>query len=799
MSKVIKKVAGIGGTLASAATGNPMWAMAGNAIAGSGGKAGQTSAQKTSSGPTMPAWLDTAWQNLYTKANEQYQKPYEAYTGQRVAPLSTDETNAFAQLRDIIGQQNPFYEQAKGTMQDVINRSLNGPTQSQLEQYMNPYQQMVIDVNKENTIRDYDIQRNAMNAQAANAGAFGGSRSYIQGAMADKNLKDLLARLQTEGMQKSWDQAQGLFQQGTANAARGASDLANIAGQNQQSQLTDLSALEGIGAKQRGITQQGLDVGYQDWLDKLNWTNTQNAQMSEMLKNISPNYTGAMQNSTNYGAKPSSDTAMSGLGTLLGGIFGKSGGGSSFSPLGWNTGQSSAIPGGSTFSNNLGWINWNMKDGGKVEDPMKYEENDLYSKNVKEDKTPVERDQPFTKEDMMDYEQNDLYSKNVKEDTTGLEKYMCGGAVKGYASGGAIDFGGWSPYDKPWAKGINISPESISNFFSKLGGGLVGSSATGLAKIIALANAKNQQTQSEIDPVVAESANAIRSLPSTNPNTTMPDGTDAMGLQLPVGKIPANTLIDPTTQPPMDIPAGITPQVPRTAQGQSQADPLQALIDRLTNRTSKGMDREKTAEEEFASNPLIAMGMRMLGSPDAPLMAMSQGYEAYQGAVKGTQAQEEKDLQNLLEMMRVKTSMQNADSSMLYRTAMANKAQADALLSSVGGKDAAKVAAQAAQYFKTLQASRYMDYIGKSPEEVAVIDSQLQLQANKMAADAYQSAQGVTGTGISGEGSAIGTSTKQYSQDVQDSVDAYLKQGKSVDVIKAKLQTLGYNPDDYKF
>jgi hypothetical protein len=829
MSKVIKKVAGIGGTLASAATGNPAWAMAGNAIAGIGSKAGQSSASKATTGPTMPAWLDTAWQDLYSSSKTQFQKPYEQYTGTRVAPLSTDEQNAFTQLRGLIGQQNPFFTQAKGTMQDVINRSLNGPNQSQLEALMNPYQQNVIDVNKLETLRDYDTQRNAMNTQAANAGAFGGSRQYIQNTMADRNLKDLLSKMQVEGMQRSWDQAQNLFQQGTQNAGQGALSLAGLANQQQQSNLTDLSALEGIGSKQRGIEQQGYDVTYQDWLTKQNWQNTQNSQLAEMLKNISPNYTGAMQNTTNYGAKPATDTALAGLGSIVGGLFGNNnnnsggifgGGSGNYGNLGkidWYP-SGGVFGGGSGNYGNLGTINWFAKGGG-IPDVMESEQNDLYSKNVKEDNRSSPEDaQPYTKEDMMKYEENDLYSKNITEEPeAGLEKYMCGGSVKKYAEGGGImgwlrnnlpeymlpdssrvDYSRGSPYSKPWASGVKIDTSPIEKLFFNSPSG---SAIRGLAGIAALANAKHQMEQ-PLDPQ-AEFQTSVKNLSKPSDvtgdlNKQVPVGEDAMRLQLPVrGQGP--NFVGP--MPPMDIPAGSIPQIPQNNQQQQQApqDMLQALIDRLSGKVAKGVDRPMTREEEFASNPLIAMGMKMLGSTGNVHAAMSEGYEAYQGAVKGKQASEDQQLQSLLEMMKAQTAMKNAESSDMYRQAMAERAMADTNWI-IRGKNAPtavmnKISALAAKYRESVESS--VEYLMAPPEKKQQMLLEAEAQASKTVLQAQAEAEAATGsgTGVSGAGSSIANSNPEA---ITASIKRNLDKGRSEKQIKDALEAKGItDPDKY--
>jgi hypothetical protein len=58
--------------------------------------------------------------------------------------------------------------------------------------YMSPYMQNVVDVQKQEAMRDFAKQMPAMQAQAVRQGAFGGSRSAIEAAEARRNLNTQL-------------------------------------------------------------------------------------------------------------------------------------------------------------------------------------------------------------------------------------------------------------------------------------------------------------------------------------------------------------------------------------------------------------------------------------------------------------------------------------------------------------------------------------------------------------------------------------------------------------------------------
>jgi len=79
----------------------------------------------------------------------------------------------------------PGFGQAQGALQSGIG-ALQGAAQgfdpSSAEAFMNPYQQQVIDAAMQQINRQGSIQQQGLNAQAVQAGAFGGSRQGIRAA-----------------------------------------------------------------------------------------------------------------------------------------------------------------------------------------------------------------------------------------------------------------------------------------------------------------------------------------------------------------------------------------------------------------------------------------------------------------------------------------------------------------------------------------------------------------------------------------------------------------------------------------
>jgi hypothetical protein len=113
--------------------------------------------------------------------------------------------------------------------------------------YMSPYMQNVVDVQKQEAMRDYAKQIPGMQAQATRAGAFGGSRSAIEAAEARRNLGTQLGQIQATGTQQAFQDAQRQQQFGAQLGLQGLQ--AGYGGLGLGMQGAGLG-LQGVGAQQ---------------------------------------------------------------------------------------------------------------------------------------------------------------------------------------------------------------------------------------------------------------------------------------------------------------------------------------------------------------------------------------------------------------------------------------------------------------------------------------------------------------------------------------------------------------------
>jgi hypothetical protein len=197
--------------------------------------------------------------------------------------------------------------------------------------YMSPYMQNVVDVQKDQAVRDAQIRNLGANLASASSrqGTYGGARQLLAEQERNRNLQQGLANIQATGSQNAFQAAQQAQQfgttaglQGYGQAGQAAATLGNL-GQTQFGQQQAINqAQQQVGAIQQAQAQQGLDLGYQDFLKQRNYPYQQLAFQSDMLRGI-PLSQSAQQI---YTAPPSTASQLGGLGMSALGIYGMSGG-----------------------------------------------------------------------------------------------------------------------------------------------------------------------------------------------------------------------------------------------------------------------------------------------------------------------------------------------------------------------------------------------------------------------------------------------------------------------------------------
>ena len=234
---------------------------------GSGG--GTQQVEQTTS--NLPEYARPYFEELLGRTAYESTRPYEAYPGQRIADFTPYEQMGMQGMYDMAAQGAPaqvgmasdisaqmgyqpsnmgvqlasgfqpqqvqsYYDPGQfqtgfesGRMSpDYAARGLQSQYQAgtiaadpeTLQQYINPYQQLVTDIQKREAQKQSDIMGSQIEQQATQAGGLGGYREAIMQAERQRNLGEQLQDIQATGDQAAYQQALQAFDQDRAARAQ---------------------------------------------------------------------------------------------------------------------------------------------------------------------------------------------------------------------------------------------------------------------------------------------------------------------------------------------------------------------------------------------------------------------------------------------------------------------------------------------------------------------------------------------------------------------------------------------------
>lgn len=242
--------------------------------------------------PYVETMLGTAQQQMFNYENKPTYNEHGKQTGTEMVPTtmkpytpySTDPNAYFAGF-------SPMQEQAfKGAA------SMQSNPQSFAQDvggYMSPYAMNAMMPQLNEMARRSAMEGQQQQAQATQAGAFGGGRDAIMRAERERNLGQQQSDLMATGMQNAFNAAQNQYNTGFQQ---------NLGINQLQNQY---------GAQQQGLEQSKINQQIQNYATQQQYPLMQLANMSNLLRGL------PMQASTTqaYQASPSAVSQLAGLGT----------------------------------------------------------------------------------------------------------------------------------------------------------------------------------------------------------------------------------------------------------------------------------------------------------------------------------------------------------------------------------------------------------------------------------------------------------------------------------------------------
>jgi hypothetical protein len=294
---------------------------------------GSSPSQPTStSTTTIPEYAKPYVEKLLGKAEATTEAPYQSYGGQRLAGQSPQQQ---AITQNILSQTTPgqFAAGTGITAAGGLNALGAGSQYAAMatdpaaqQAFMSPYMQNVVNLQKQEAIRDAQKGQLAQNLGAARQGTYGGARQLLAGTERERNLGEQLAKIQAAGSQSAYDQAvkaQQFATQSNIQGAQAATQAGATLGQlgiGQQQTFGDLAKLQSAAAAQdQAERQRALDLQYQDFVSQQQYPYKQLGFMSDILRGSS-NLAGT-GGKTVYEQSPSLLSQITGPGLLGLGLY----------------------------------------------------------------------------------------------------------------------------------------------------------------------------------------------------------------------------------------------------------------------------------------------------------------------------------------------------------------------------------------------------------------------------------------------------------------------------------------------
>lgn len=268
----------------------------------------------------IPKAVEPAFTRLVGDTEQFAQQPYQYYQGQRFGDINP------LQQQYMQGTTNLQPSEQLGSATNLANQAGLGALNSgmfgdaEAQQYMSPYIQHVLEMQKQAAVSDYGRQMPGMGSAAAQAGGLGGTRSALMQMEGQRNLQNSLQGIQATGLQNAYQQAQAQYNadqarrmQGYNTANQSASTLGQLGATDYDQQLGALNAQRTAGQDLYGLQQQQKDFDYSQFAEEQNLPYKQLGLRSDVIRGIPL----GGQSTTVYG---NSSPAAQTIGNVVGGL-----------------------------------------------------------------------------------------------------------------------------------------------------------------------------------------------------------------------------------------------------------------------------------------------------------------------------------------------------------------------------------------------------------------------------------------------------------------------------------------------
>lgn len=247
----------------------------------------------------VPEYVETGGKKLIADGIKLSDKPFVAYTGDRVADFSPDQLTAFQKLRDLIGSApNVSGESLEGARSYASAPSQSIGTERIVDEngqlgaisdYFNPHVDAALQPAIRKIMESADAQRKMIGAGATSSGAFGDARHGIVEGVLNRDTSQVVGDTAAKFYNDAWNTAMAertsdlnrfkdtdtinanFNEAGLNRLLTGSGAVVDRVGADQAMKLNQIQALLSGGNQQQGNAQAELDAGFQEFLRGQGW------------------------------------------------------------------------------------------------------------------------------------------------------------------------------------------------------------------------------------------------------------------------------------------------------------------------------------------------------------------------------------------------------------------------------------------------------------------------------------------------------------------------------------------------
>ena len=307
-----------------------------------------TTTESTVVQSSLPEYAQPYYERMMERAEGLSLADYTPYPGDRQAGIDPFSQSSYNMVSGIAGAGLPYADEAAGVISQNIGQAMDqGPYDpyqfnpyqfgdarqftdtGEAEAYMSPYIENVLNDRMANIRRQYNMSQQTRDANAVQAGAFGGSRDAVVNSLAQEDLMRQLDEVYNEGLSSAYDRASTQFNtdraaqmdtayrqaaedarvegsQASENLAAyrttmdnlgftsgQAQDLLGVGDAQRAADIQSAQLLEQVGKSLTGYDQAATDIAYDDFLRQQGYPESQLTLLSSIMQGvpISPSQT----------------------------------------------------------------------------------------------------------------------------------------------------------------------------------------------------------------------------------------------------------------------------------------------------------------------------------------------------------------------------------------------------------------------------------------------------------------------------------------------------------------------------